>query len=103
MVAANDTMAGDDDVDAISANGLSHCSDTFRIAYCLGNLHIASCLTVRDFEQCPPYLKLKSRSDRMQRNTEIHSIACKILIELFLRLLKNRGRLYPEISIHIPF
>ena len=101
MVAANYTMAGNDDADAIGAYDLSHCPHTLCIADLGGYLHIAPCLSVWDVEQCLPDQLLEICSEGMEQNIKLRAAACKILVKLHLCLFNNRGRLYSEIPIHI--
>lgn len=50
MVAANDPMAGDKDINTVSSNGLCHGSNPLGITNLLSYLHIAPRLSVRDVE-----------------------------------------------------
>ena len=84
MVAANYTMAGNDDADAIGAYGLSHCPHSLCVADLGGYLHIAPCLSVWDVEQCLPDQLLEICSEGMQRYIKLRAAACKILVKLSL-------------------
>ena len=101
MVAANYTMAGNDDADAIGAYGLSHCPHSLCVADLGGYLHIAPCLSVWDVEQCLPNQLLEICSEGMQRYIERLAVACEIVVKLPLCLFDDWGRLYSEIHIHI--
>ena len=50
MVAANDTVAGDEDVDAIGPDSLCHGSHSPCVVNRLGYLHVASGFYVWDVE-----------------------------------------------------
>ena len=91
VVAADDTMAGDDDADAIGTNGLCHGSHALWIADALGYLHIASCLAEGDVEQCLPHTALKICAYRVQRNVECREMPCKIVVELIHGLFNDGG------------
>lgn len=68
MIASDNSMAGNENADAISSDGTCHGSDAVRFAYTYSYFLIASCLSIGYFEQCMPYLFLKISSYRMQRN-----------------------------------
>ena len=101
MVAANDTMAGDKNVDAVGTDGLRHSPYSLRIADHGGYLHICPRFPVWDVDQRPPYQELKISTEGMQRYIERLAVACEIVVKLPLCLFDDWGRLYSEIHIHI--
>ena len=59
MVGADDTVARDEDADAVGSDGLRHSSYSLEIVHALGYLLVASRLAIGDFEQGLPHLLLE--------------------------------------------
>ena len=79
MIASDNTMAGNENADAISSDGTCHGSCAIGITQTYGYFLIASCFSVWYVEQCMPYFFLKISSYRVQRNIECPAAAGKIL------------------------
>ena len=94
-------MAGDENVDAVGAYGLSHSPYPLCVSDFQCNLHICPRFSVWDVEQCPPYLELEICSKGVQRNVKLLAAACKILVKLSLGLFNDWGSLFSEIFIHV--
>ena len=84
MIASDNTMAGNENADAISADGTCHGSCAIGITQTYGYFLIAPCFSVGDVEQCTPYSFLKIGSYRVQRNIECPAAAGEIFIQLLL-------------------
>ena len=89
MIASDNTMAGNENADAISADGTCHGSCAIGITQTYGYFLIAPCFSVGDVEQCTPYFFLKIGSG-------------EIFIQLLLGQFQDRGCFYLELSLHIP-
>ena len=70
VVASEDTMARNENVDAIGSYGLRYCPYAFGVADSTGYLHIVPCFAIGDVEQGLPHLELKCGADGMERNGE---------------------------------
>lgn len=70
MIASDNTMAGNENADAISSDGTCHGSCAIGVTHTYGYFLIAPCFSVGDVEQCTPYFFLKIGSYRVQRNIE---------------------------------
>ena len=102
MIATDNTMAGNENADAISSDGTSHGSCAIGVTHTYGYFLIASCFSVGYVEQCMPYFFLKIGSYRTQRNIEYLADAGEIFIQLLLGKFQDRGCLNLELSLHIP-
>ena len=91
MIASDNSMAGNENADAISSDGTCHGSDAVRFAYTYSYFLIASCLSIGYFEQCLPYFFLKISSYRMQRNIKYLAVTGKIFIQLLFGLIQDWG------------
>ena len=89
VVASDDTMARNENVDAIGSYGLRYCPYAFGVADSAGYLHIVPCFAIGDVEQGLPHLELKCGADGMERNGERVASVSKIVIELALCLFKD--------------
>lgn len=102
MIASDNTMAGNENADAISSDGTCHGSCAIGVTYTYGYFLIAPCFSVGDVEQCTPYFFLKIGSYRVQRNIECPAAAGEIFIQLLLGQFQDRGCFYLEHCLHIP-
>lgn len=59
MIASDNTMAGNENADAISSDGTCHGSCAIVVTHTYGYFLIAPCFSVGDVEQCTPYFFLK--------------------------------------------
>ena len=91
MIASDNSMAGNENADAISSDGTCHGSDAVRFAYTYSYFLIASCLSIGYFEQCMPYFFLEISSYRMQRNIKYLAVTGKIFIQLLFGLIQDWG------------
>ena len=91
MIATDNTMAGNENADAISSDGTSHGSCAIGVTHTYGYFLIASCFSVRYIEQCTPYFFLEICSYGMQRNIECLAVAGEIFIQLLLGKFQDRG------------
>lgn len=91
MIATDNTMAGNENADAISSDGTSHGSCAIGVTHTYGYFLIASCFSVGYVEQCMPYFFLKIGSYRTQRNIEYLADAGEIFIQLLLGKFQDRG------------
>ena len=84
MIATDNTMAGNENADAISSDGTCHGSCAIGVTHTYGYFLIASCFSVGYVEQCMPYFFLKIGSYRTQRNIEYLADAVKYSFSCFL-------------------
>lgn len=90
MIASDNTMAGNENADAISSDGTCHGSCAIGVTHTYGYFLIAPCFSVGDVEQCTPYFFLKIGSYRVQRNIECPAAAGEIFIQLLLGQFQDR-------------
>ena len=90
MIATDNTMAGNENADAISSDGTCHGSCAIGVTHTYGYFLIASCFSVGYVEQCMPYFFLKIGSYRTQRNIEYLADAGEIFIQLLLGKFQDR-------------
>lgn len=86
VVAAHHAVAGNEYVNPIGTDGVSHGSHCFFIANHFRYFLITPCFSVGYVEQRTPDLDLKVCAYRVQRDVKLFASACKIFIKLLLRL-----------------
>lgn len=101
MVGPDDAVAGNDDADAVGANGLCHGSCALGVVDAEGNVLVGARLAVWYLAQRPPYLLLKRCADREGLDVESLANASKILVKLPLGALQNFRRCLGQRSVQV--